>query len=143
MATRLTRYLPADAGSPGAARIFVRAQLDGLPMHVGDVVADAVLVVSELVANSVQAGCGACEIEVSVSPIQIDIVVRDDAGGWPVAQVPGDGAVSGRGLLLVSALTRSWTVQPWAAGGKQVSAVLSLRPPPGGPEIAAGPQLPG
>lgn len=96
-----------------------------------DIVADAVLVVSELVTNSVQAGCDVCEIEVSVSLSRVDIAVRDDAGGWPTVQAPGTDALSGRGLLLVSALTRSWTVGPWAQGGKQVSAVLSLQTAPG------------
>jgi CheY-like chemotaxis protein len=52
------------------------------------------------------------------------VEVRDRGSGGPEVQAADEGAEHGRGLMLVSALTEAWGVEPRAAGGKAVWAEL-------------------
>jgi anti-sigma regulatory factor (Ser/Thr protein kinase) len=118
------RDFPAESRSVGAAREFVAAAIVRLVPDAknGD---DAELIVSELVTNAVRAGARRVRVEVRPHGEQVRIGVSDDAGGWPVPQRPSPEAVSGRGLLLVSAVSDRWGVETVPLG-KQVWAALRV-----------------
>jgi serine/threonine-protein kinase RsbW len=97
----------------GAARAAV---VQGLRGQVSDVVlADAQLLVSELVTNSVRhAGLGADDcvrVDASIADGVLRIVV-DDPGmaGTVVARAPDMGGGGGFGLRIVEAVSRSWGI---------------------------------
>ncbi|MFJ2561311.1 MULTISPECIES: ATP-binding protein [unclassified Streptomyces] len=103
-------YAVADMLTPAAARAFTAAQLDH--WHVPDEPRDdAVQIASELVANAVAHGAGG---HVQVALYRVDhtltVMVTDQGGhtGIPCLRLPDAGAESGRGLLLVAALSRNW-----------------------------------
>jgi anti-sigma regulatory factor (Ser/Thr protein kinase) len=102
---------PGDVKAPADARTFVRRQLDGSARR-----DDVVLVVSELVTNSVRAGAEQVDVVLEVHGDRIDLEVTDDAGGWPAqrdARLDDDG---GRGLSIVEQLADRWVVSPRRRG---------------------------
>ena len=123
---------------PALARIFVRATLHA--WHQDSLVQDAELIVSELTGNAVTASA-----DTDGRPVYVDghipvirvclltdgvrllIEVRDQAPGIPVLRQVADHEESGRGLVLVSAISNTWGWNP-AKGqqGKVVWAELSL-----------------
>src|SRR5215468_9485568 len=117
----------ADASSPSRARRFVvgslRAELP-TPAAEGSVELTAV-VASELVTNAVRAGCGAVGISLQVHRDHLRVIVFDDAPGRPERRMAGTRDVHGRGLAIVSAVSRAWGIQD-AANGKPVWAVIAL-----------------
>lgn len=113
--------LAADARAPREARGFVHAQLQATALPPQVAVDDVVLVTSELVTNAVNAGAATLEVEIFASPQRIELVVSDDAEGWPTATDASDGDIKGRGLRIVEHLAHSWdTVR--RPRGKSVSA---------------------
>ena len=116
---------PADVAP---ARRWVYQALCNL-LDVGDVVDDAVLVVSELVTNAIRAECSQILVRIAVEPDAIRIGVLDDADGSPRPQDVGIGSAAGRGLKIVAAVSRQWGVRPRRDDGhpgKEVWARLSL-----------------
>ena len=69
-----------------------------------------VLIASELVTNAVQAGATIVEVGVNVTEGRLDLVVTDDAGGWPTMTSPTPDDTAGRGLLIVEHLADAWVV---------------------------------
>src|SRR5262249_4359675 len=119
---------PSEPAAPARARAFMREALraEGLPDEVVD---DAVLLVSELVANGVQhAGTG---LEVTCrklgSALEVRVTDRHPARVLPDALSRPDDPESerGRGLLLPSALTEAWGVT-YTANAKTIWFVLPL-----------------
>jgi anti-sigma regulatory factor (Ser/Thr protein kinase) len=113
--------------APALARAFLRRTLaawdaDGY----GD---DALLVVDELVANSVLHAGTEIELRFALVPGRLGIAVADRSPGSPNLEHPADAAEHGRGLLLVDAVAGSWHVLPRDEGGKVVRAVLAASPP--------------
>jgi anti-sigma regulatory factor (Ser/Thr protein kinase) len=109
-----------------AARHFVRETLRG---EGADVIDAAELMTSELTSNCVRhAGTG---FEVSVrthgAGEEIRVEVRDSGGGQPRALSPGPEEPSGRGLMIVEAMSESWGVER-ADGGKTVWFTLARAP---------------
>jgi len=103
--------LPAEAHSAKVARDAV-AGLDG---HLGKVFGDVVLVISELVTNSVRhAGLDASEpvqLSVGVEGDTVRVAVRDPGPGFEPPGAPTDPAhVGGWGLVLVDQLAERWGV---------------------------------
>lgn len=102
---RLT--LPSDTDAPAAARRWV-GSLDAIID--ADRLADAVLVVSELVSNSVQhatgGGDGRIELTARSRVDEVEIGVRDGAGFVLPSDVgmPPPGESRGRGLPIVCGL---------------------------------------
>jgi anti-sigma regulatory factor (Ser/Thr protein kinase) len=104
--------LPAEAHSAKVARDAV-AGLDG---HLGKVFGDVVLVISELVTNSVRhAGLDASEpvqLSVGMEGETVRVAVRDPGPGFEPPGAPDDPAhVGGWGLVLVDQLAERWGVE--------------------------------
>ncbi|WP_240489866.1 ATP-binding protein [Actinomadura atramentaria] len=93
-----------------------------------DIVHDARLVGSELVTNAHRHATAPGEpitVRLYLSDYGPVIEVIDPSDRVPVLRDPSDPfAVSGRGLALVAALTRTWGTNPLATGGKVVYAIL-------------------
>jgi anti-sigma regulatory factor (Ser/Thr protein kinase) len=103
--------LPAEPHSAKVARDAV-AGLDG---HLGAVFGDVVLVISELVTNSVRhAGLDASEpvqLSVRVEGEKVRVAVRDPGPGFTPPPAPSDPAhIGGWGLVLVEQLAERWGV---------------------------------
>jgi anti-sigma regulatory factor (Ser/Thr protein kinase) len=104
--------LPAEPHSAKAARDAV-AGLDG---HLGPVFGDVVLVISELVTNSLRhAGIDASDpvqLSVNVDGDTVRVAVRDSGPGFEPPPAPRDPAhVGGWGLILVAQLAERWGVE--------------------------------
>ena len=103
--------LPADLSAPSIARNFVSDRLDLLddpdnPWSLEDVV----LVVSELVTNSVRAGAKTISVRLQLSDDRLQLQVADDADGVPTPREAQPHDVRGRGLAITEALADEWGV---------------------------------
>jgi anti-sigma regulatory factor (Ser/Thr protein kinase) len=120
--------LPLGAQAPGVARTVVE-RLRGR-VHVS-VLEDALLVVSELVTNSL-CHSGASAGAVAVVRVELtDTMVRlevEDAGRGGVIAPRAPDLGGGFGLNLVGGLSESWGLERVAAGGTRVWAQLSRAP---------------
>ncbi len=132
VATAVGELLDADAvlGSGGPARPPPGRAWSGRPSHgsIGpydELLEDAQLAVTELVANSVRAGCTRLVLSVSLEQDEFLLDVFDDAPGQPVLRPVGPLDTSGRGLHILTALARNWGVEH-VDGGKHVWAALAL-----------------
>ena len=104
--------LPAEPHSAKVARDAI-AGLDG---HLGSVFGDVVLLVSELVTNSVRhAGLDASQplqLSLQADGEVVRIAVRDPGPGFRPPKAPTDpGHVGGWGLVLVDQLAEKWGVE--------------------------------
>lgn len=113
--------LVADVLAPAEARGFVTDAIKSIVLPAQVQPGDPVLIVSELVTNSVEAGASYIEVELNVGADRIDLTVVDDAHGWPDPQKPTDEDISGRGLAIVERLAHEWIVSS-NADGKSVTA---------------------
>jgi anti-sigma regulatory factor (Ser/Thr protein kinase) len=113
--------LPGDLQAPAAARAFVADCLAKAKRPPKVEVDDVVLVTSELVTNAVRAGATKVDVDVLATSRRVDLVVEDNARGWPKKVRPGTDATSGRGLGIVEQLADSWTVDPQARGKRIVA----------------------
>jgi anti-sigma regulatory factor (Ser/Thr protein kinase) len=132
--------LVAVASAPGIARALVRFNLNrwGLRTLVGD----AELIISELVTNAVEASGSDLAIVrayISLFGNRARIHVWDRADGKPQPRVPDEGFESGRGLLLVEALSIEWGWYPmsdrigkvvWADMALPIDASVTVQPSP-------------
>lgn len=98
-----------------AARRFVRETLHGEHTELVDA---AELMASELTSNCVRHAGTAFDVSVQVRE-EIRVEVCDGGGGEPRPLSPGPEEPSGRGLMIVQAMSRSWGVEP-AGEGKKV-----------------------
>ena len=82
--------------------------------------ADAQLLISELVTNAVRYGAPPIEVAVRCEPGQgVQVWVRDGGAGRPLVRKSGVHDDGGRGLPLVKALSTAWGVRQLPTG-KQV-----------------------
>jgi anti-sigma regulatory factor (Ser/Thr protein kinase) len=115
-----------DAASPAEARRFCAEQLRTVLSDrpaTEDVIADAVLVTSELLTNAVRAGCNRMSLELSLEDGALRLAVYDDAPGIPVARDPNPDQPHGRGLAITAQLADRWGYEPCPTG-KQVWALF-------------------
>ena len=77
---------------------------------------DVELIVSELVTNATQHAGGVRSIAITARDGYIRVEVADPDPTPPSLRSPGTGENSGRGLLLVAALSRAWGVRPEGDG---------------------------
>ena len=118
---RAERRLPLTDEAPAEARRFLRAAT--CTTHHSSVVEDAVLLVSELVTNSVRHGGPPVVVAVDCDGTALQVRVRD---GSPALPQPRDALISdegGRGLALVRSLSSDWGIDP-EPDGKHVWFVL-------------------
>jgi hypothetical protein len=120
---------PRPTASRDARRFVARTLLS---WELPRVVAPATLVVSELVTNSVVHAVTVVDLTVTQAGRYLRLAVRDHGGGRPAVRAddPARSWLSGRGLLIVQAVTRSWGVFPGRMSGKTVWAVLDVADPP-------------
>ena len=133
------RMLPATRAAAGTARRLTLGQLAAWDIpHDSEPAEAAASVVAELAANAVTHGRVAgrdFELRLALDPdagvLRIEVSdARGEARPATAPAPPADDAESGRGLLLVQALTRAWGVSSRDVG-KTVWAEVPL---PGRPE---------
>ena len=112
----VSEEFPAELSAPAAARRFVAGALAAAGVPVGDAVP---VVVSELVTNSVLHAGTMARVVVVVDVRCVRVEVHDADGTLPTLRRPSPETVTGRGLMLVDALTDRWGCAP-DVGGKVV-----------------------
>jgi anti-sigma regulatory factor (Ser/Thr protein kinase) len=144
MRTRTGTRLPAGAGpcagmafdgergSIAAARAFAADFLARAADEHGvavprALVADAQLVVSELVTNAVKCAPGPCSVELRIQGRLLEIGVWDGASALPEPRPPEPGRIGQHGLEIVMALSEGFEVRQDPVG-KRVTALLALAP---------------
>jgi anti-sigma regulatory factor (Ser/Thr protein kinase) len=107
-----SRTFDCDPSAVTAARRFVREALSGSSQQVIDA---AELMTSELTSNCVRHAETAFEVGVRTGG-DVRVEVRDRGGGSPRPLSPTPEEPSGRGLLIVEAMSDSWGVLRHAKG---------------------------
>lgn len=119
--------LPPSLDAAAMARRYLAAHADGLDP---DLLYDAQLLVTELVANAVKHGQPAITLQLRLDPPGVGVRVHDDGDALPV--VPGEAAPDqphGRGLRIVSTLASEWGVETSPGHrGKTVWFLLRSKP---------------
>lgn len=87
----------------------------------------AALVVSEMVTNAVLHAATDLELTMARHGPLLRLAVRDAEPRVPAVRPPDLSSITGRGMLLVGAVSRAWGVLPTAEPGKVVWAVLEGR----------------
>jgi anti-sigma regulatory factor (Ser/Thr protein kinase) len=128
MCHRSRRTYSGDPNTPNDARHFCVAQLESAFSGASDaqtLVEDLELVVSELVTNAVEAGPTDVQLALDIHRDHVRLAVTDSAPGVARQRSPGPESESGRGLLIVDRLARSWGVD-YLDRGKRVWAELAV-----------------
>lgn len=117
------RFEP-EARSAEAARRLVRETLARCPL---ELVESASLVVSELVTNAVLHARTAIGVVITLlDDGAVRLEVSDDSSALPQRRLYSEASGTGRGLVLVNALSAGWGVAPrHDAEGKTVWAELA------------------
>jgi anti-sigma regulatory factor (Ser/Thr protein kinase) len=118
---RAELLLPVESTSPAIARRF--AARSGCREHGVDLLDDALLLISELVTNSVLHGGPPIVLAVDCDGRGLRVTVRDGGPTMPARRTADAAAVSGRGMSLVDLLSSTWGVAPVADAhgpGKEV-----------------------
>jgi anti-sigma regulatory factor (Ser/Thr protein kinase) len=111
---RAQRRLPPGREAPMRAREFLRAAT--CVAHHNGILEDAVLLVSELVTNSVIHGGPPVVVAVDCDGEALQVRVRDGSPVLPARRAADDGDEGGRGLALVDTLSSDWGVDPQPDG---------------------------
>jgi anti-sigma regulatory factor (Ser/Thr protein kinase) len=118
--SEVTYPLPATPDAPGMARDYILLHGAHLPP---DLVADAQLLVSELVTNAVVHGLPEITLSIRMTPPSIGARVLDHGPTLPPTDPTAAPAerTHGRGLFIVATMARSWGVDiDESASGKTV-----------------------
>ena len=102
--TEFTAELPRDRTSIRTARRLVSAHAAGLS---DAQLADACLMVSELVTNALVHGSGPIGLRIAAAPDRVTIEVADEGNG-DVEVAPAPGPAGGWGLRVVDELADGW-----------------------------------
>ena len=102
---------PADVTAASEARHRLDATLRRLG-HADALLEDARVVVTELAANAVLHAGSAFSVSIAGDGARLRIGVRDRSRAMPAPQEPSAHRLSGRGLVIVSALASRWGVEP-------------------------------
>ena len=113
--------LPVSREAPAQAREFLRGST--CAEHHSEVVDDAVLLVSELVTNSVLHGGPPVVVAVDCDEATLQVRVRDGSPSLPARREAASGDENGRGLALVAERSADWGVDT-GEGGKHVWFVI-------------------
>lgn len=126
-AQRCEDAFPSDAHAPGRARAFLREAAIGWQLP-GDVIDDALVVVSEMTANAVTHARTPVVLSLIYDGHTLLITTADGAPAVPTPRDAPETAEDGRGLALIAALATSHGVQLTPLG-KVTWASIALRPP--------------
>ncbi|MFJ4965434.1 SpoIIE family protein phosphatase [Streptomyces sp. NPDC088729] len=130
-APRIHQYVhQADPQGLSDARAIVRQALADWDM--AEFADDAELVTGELLVNVLlhTEGGAVLTLEVLPEPVRrIRLSVQDRSSTWPRRRSPGETSTSGRGLLLLDAVTDRWGVEP-RGEGKAVWCEIGSPPTP-------------
>ena len=107
---RAELLLPTQSTSPAAAREF--AARSGCADHALDLLDDALLLISELVTNSVRHGGPPIVLAIECDGEGLHVRVRDGDPRLPVPRDAGDDAEGGRGITLVDLISDTWGAVP-------------------------------
>jgi len=113
--------LPVSREAPALAREFLRGST--CAEHHSEVVDDAVLMVSELVTNSVLHGGPPVVVAVDCDEATLQVRVRDGSPSLPALRDAATGDENGRGLALVAEMSADWGVDT-EEDGKHVWFVI-------------------
>ncbi len=114
MCRHAAREFRCDGSTPGAARRFCVEQLRqiyGPHPQLRAVLDAAALIVSELVTNAINAGCGWSSLSVEAHRSNVVVKVCDDGPGRPSIRAAGLEDVHGRGLAIVATVAEAWGVE--------------------------------
>ncbi|MGW5350710.1 SpoIIE family protein phosphatase [Streptomyces sp. NPDC004031] len=118
LAPRMHSYVhQADPEGLAEARGALRQTLAGWRMS--DLADDVELAAGELLVNVLlhTEGGAVLTLEVLPEPVRrIRLTVQDRSSTWPRRRSPGEAATSGRGLLMIDALSVRWGVEPRGDG---------------------------
>ena len=117
-----TRSFTGESSAIGAARCFVADTLNSWGLE--QLVEDGSIVVSELVTNAIIHAESDFAVSLSSHGDAVRLSVHDHSPAIPVMRTPLPVAISGRGLRLITALTRRWGAD-LVGDGKVVWAELS------------------
>ena len=106
--------LPCDASSVGTARRLVRKQLACVDDP--DLVADASLLVSELVTNAILHGRTDVVLRAGLKRHVFRAEVTDHNPAVPAQRRPNESTAGGRGLHLVDEIANRWGVKTSRSG---------------------------
>jgi anti-sigma regulatory factor (Ser/Thr protein kinase) len=122
------RGFDSNARAPSAARRWAGSSLRRAVAAPRDAepVADAELVVSELVTNAIRSGAGSIRVSLQLHQGELEVDVADNGPGWPRLVRPGEQDAHGRGLILVDALADRWRSEPVDGGGKHVLVTIAV-----------------
>jgi hypothetical protein len=125
---RVSADFPPSSTSPAAARRFAQSSMRSWDHW--DRVDDTVLIVSELVTNSIEySSSTSVSVNLACAGDNVYVAVSDSAANsLPVLRRPGQGTHAGRGLRIVSASSTWWGVTA-ASQAKTVWAELGQRAP--------------
>ena len=113
--------LPVSREAPALARDFLWGST--CVEHHSEVVDDAVLLVSELVTNSVLHGGPPVVVAVDCDEATLQVRVRDGSPMLPAPRDAASGDENGRGLALVAEMSADWGVDT-EEDGKHVWFVI-------------------
>ena len=113
--------LPVSREAPALARNFLRGST--CVEHHSEVVDDAVLLVSELVTNSVLHGGPPVVVAVDCDEATLQVRVRDGSRTLPAPRDAAQSDEGGRGLALVAEMSADWGVDT-EEDGKHVWFVI-------------------
>ncbi|HVH95276.1 MAG TPA: ATP-binding protein [Nocardioidaceae bacterium] len=113
--------MPGRPDSASAGRAFLERLLDGWGVA-DEVIDDAALLTTELMANAVRQGTAIVNLRVELEDGLLHVDVQDDAEELPstrLADPSGPGGLGGGGLWIVQSVARDWG-SDGADGGKTV-----------------------
>lgn len=117
--------LTRDPSDARRARSYVRRASADFDM---DTVAMAELLTTELFSNALRHGTGPTFLTASVNGDELRVEVSDTSPGWPLLSRPGPHDTSGRGMLLVAAMSQEWGVESHpSSAGKYVWFTLTAK----------------
>ncbi len=122
--------LPFETSTPAIARTRLASFLT-VNMASSEVIDDALLVISEMIANAVNHGGptddGGIEISWTINGDLLELSVLDAGSGGSLTPIDFDeDSLSGRGLSIISRIADRWWVD--MSQGTRVNAELHLTP---------------
>jgi anti-sigma regulatory factor (Ser/Thr protein kinase) len=109
--------LPADATAAGLARRHLAAQHGEILVLAGGTALDnALLLISELVANAVAHGTGSVYVAIHLDGTRLRLEVHDQSPDLPKQRVATLDDDNGRGLLIVDTLAAAWGTRATPVG---------------------------